>query len=382
MGFYGGRPQGMTPSTFRSKAFLVPCLVILILFTLIYSPLPSSYDGHRDAVVGEITDLAKSPFRQPPKEWQPPSLKDVTSKYAFATFLAGQADDADDGAKGVNDHYFIATRILAYQLLHAPETRSRDESIPFIVLVTDHVSEEKRNRLRMDGAIVVPAEYIVADWVKTDTSTWQDVMTKLRLWELTQFDRIAFLDGDTVLAEPLDGVFKDPSVASFQTGTVKSQIFEDEAAMPANYSFAAVPEMNREHHFPPTDAQGDFPNVGYLNAGFFVFQPSLAMLDYYLSLMGTENKFNPQLPEQNLLNYAHRQDGNMPWKQVGNTYNMHYPTVDDLLKGVKSLHVKWWSPEHDELRPYLESWRWRMQGHYEARDAQLLQAAGPGRWED
>jgi len=69
--------------------------------------------------------------------------------------------------------------------------------------------------------------------------------------------------------------------------------------MPANYSFVSVPERNRKHHFPLVDAQGDFPNINYLNSGFFVFEPSLPMLDYYLSLMNTVDKFNPQMPEQN-----------------------------------------------------------------------------------
>ncbi|KAF1348498.1 nucleotide-diphospho-sugar transferase, partial [Delphinella strobiligena] len=291
-------------------------------------------------------------------------LESVDSKYAFATFLAGPASE-DEDANIENDHYFVATRILAYQLLHAPETRSIDESIPFVVLVTENVSEEKRSRLRKDGAVVVPAEFIRAEWVKTETSTWQDVMTKLRLWELTQFDRICFLDGDTILVEPLDGIFEDSSVLLHTTGQKRKQLFADEGVMPANYSFAGVPEMNRQHHFPPVDGQGDFPNINYLNAGFFVFQPSLTMLDYYMSLMNTVDKFNPQFPEQNLLNYAHRKEGNMPWLQLGNTWNIHYPTVDDLLNGVKSMHDKWWAPENDELKPYMESWRWRMEGHME-----------------
>jgi alpha-N-acetylglucosamine transferase len=356
----------MTPG-FRLKSFLIPCGLVLILFTFVYSPLPAAYNTHREAVVSGIADFAKASCR-PSAEWHPPSLDTVNSKYAFATFLAGKTDDADDGAAGVNEHYFIATRIMVYQLLHAQETRSRNESIPVLVLVTDHVPEKKRERLRRDGAIVVPAEYVRADWVKTDTSTWEDVMTKLRLWELTQFERICFLDGDTVLIQPLEGVFHDPAVTARATSR-EAEIYDNEAVLPHNYSFAGVPEMRREHHFPPVESEGDFPDVNYLNAGFFVFEPSLSILDYYLSLMNTAGKFNPQLPEQNLLNYAHRRGGNMPWLQLDNTWNMHYPTMDDVHKGVKSLHDKWWAPENNEMRPYLESWRWRMEGYYEAMDA-------------
>lgn len=47
---------------------------------------------------------------------------------------------------------------------------------------------------------------------------------------------------------------------------------------------------------------------------------------------------------------------------------MHYPSVQDLQGGVASLHEKWWNPVYTDLRPYLESWRWRMEGFHEARD--------------
>lgn len=370
MGLY----HGISPSSsLRSnKTFILPgALILAFFFFFVYSPLPGRYDDHRDAVLSHIADAAKGHFLEADthQTWHPTGLEHVNSKYAFATFLAGPSDEESPEASTENDHYFVATRILAYQLLHAPETRSTDDNIPFIVLVTPNVSEDKRNRLRKDGAIVVPADFIRAEWVHTETSTWKDVMTKLRLWELIQFEHVCFLDGDTILVEPMDGVFQDPAVVSRQVGNKKERILEDEASMPANYSFAGVPEMKRKHGFPPTEANEDFPNINYLNAGFFVFSPSLEMFQYYLSVMEVPNKFTPNMPEQNLLNYAHRREGNMPWTQLKNDWNIHYPTVDDLLGGVKSLHEKWWAPVTDDLRPFVESWRWRMEGHYEARDA-------------
>jgi hypothetical protein len=36
--------------------------------------------------------------------------------------------------------------------------------------------------------------------------------------------------------------------------------------------------------------------------------------------------------------------------------------------GVASLNEKWWAPGDKELGPYLNSWRWRMEGFYEALD--------------
>lgn len=54
--------------------------------------------------------------------------------------------------------------------------------------------------------------------------------------------------------------------------------------------------------------------------------------------------------------------------QLNYTWNIHHPTKEDLDGGVKSLHDKFWSPAHTEVRSYLDSWRWKMEGFFEAVD--------------
>ncbi|RMY89468.1 hypothetical protein D0864_06436 [Hortaea werneckii] len=288
-------------------------------------------------------------------------------KYAYATFLAGDSSAIAEDKVLEHDKYFVATRILAYQLLHAPETKSKHD-YPFIVLVTSDVSAEKRERLRKDGAVVWEAPAMDAGWVKTDVSTWQNVMSKLRLWELTEYERICFLDGDTILTDTMDGIFEDAAAAMQESGQDQEATEADEAAVPSTYVFAGVPEPKMNHHYPPSDEEGDWYNIDYLNAGFFVLQPSKELLGYYTSLTTLEDRFDPHLPEQNLLNYAHRREGNMPWKQLDSKWNMHYPSMDDLEGGVVSLHEKWWAPVNADLAPFLLSWRWRMEGYYEGNE--------------
>ncbi|KAI7281521.1 nucleotide-diphospho-sugar transferase [Hortaea werneckii] len=292
------------------------------------------------------------------------SLNKGGPKYAYATFLAGDSSAVAEDKVLEHDKYFVATRILAYQLLHAPETKSKHD-YPFILLVTSDVAAEKRERLRKDGAIVWEAPALDAGWVKTDVSTWQNVMSKLRLWELTEYERICFLDGDTILTDTMDGIFEDAAAAMQESGQDQEATEADEAAVPSTYVFAGVPEPKVKHHYPPSDEAGDWHNINYLNAGFFVLQPSQELLSYYTSLTTLEDRFDPHLPEQNLLNYAHRREGNMPWKQLDSKWNMHYPSMDDLEGGVVSLHEKWWAPVNADLAPFLLSWRWRMEGYYE-----------------
>lgn len=90
-------------------------------------------------------------------------MADTNSPYAYVTLLS--IDESHDEHHNIDsDGYFVAIRILAYQLLHAKETRSSD--IPFVVLAVHGTNEEKKERLRRDGAIVVDIEPIeVPEWV-------------------------------------------------------------------------------------------------------------------------------------------------------------------------------------------------------------------------
>ncbi|UPX12083.1 uncharacterized protein EKO05_0002656 [Ascochyta rabiei] len=351
------------PAALRYKVVVFWLVFVSVFLFFAYAPLPERIDALRDAAVNTAADTVR-PYRPNGQQWQPTTLKDSNAKYAYATFLAGNAEDAE------KDVYFLGARLLAYQLIHASETRS-NTSIPFIVMVTKTVSEAKKDRLQRDGAIVVVVEDLVADWIAGRdpiNPRFKDVMTKLRLWELTQFDRICLIDGDTVLMENIDGVFGDPAVNTRTTLDKPNAIRDDEAPQPTEYAFASTAEPKINHDFPPSEEKQQYqfgPN--YLNSGFIVFQPSTDMFAYYVSLLDkSDGRWGEGLPEQNLLNWAHRRPkGNMPWQTLDRMWNIHFPTVQDMEAGVKSLHEKFWNPEHKDLRPYLEKYKWRMLGYFE-----------------
>ena len=71
--------------------------------------------------------------------------------------------------------------MLIYQLLHDPETRT-NTSIPFLVLVTEDVSQDKRDRLTKDGATVIEIGEIVFDWIKPRRSRWKHVIDNLNVF--------------------------------------------------------------------------------------------------------------------------------------------------------------------------------------------------------
>jgi len=287
------------------------------------------------------------------------------AEYAFATLLTGST--ADPHGDMNQDPYFVSTRMLCYQLLHAKETKN-SLGAPFLVLATPNVRQDKLDRLRRDGATIVPVPNVETDWAYTDVSTWQDVLSKLYLWKLVEYKLIAFLDNDMALSRPLDGLFFDPAVKTRSSRDEISAFRADEGDVPFEYVFAGIPEVKEDHNYPPSEETHDFYNMNYLNAGFFVTRPSLDMFNHQMKVLSIPHRFDPQLPEQNLWNYIYRREGNMPWTQLKPTWNIHYPTMKDLEKGVASIHEKFWFPAHDEVAPFLLSVKGRMEDFFRTLD--------------
>lgn len=282
----------------------------------------------------------------------------------FATYLTSpskpQREDSDD-------NYFIATRMLAYQILHAPETRLR-KPVPFVVFVAESVSARKRERLVRDGAIVIELKHLGADWVKPTQDRWSDVMTKLRMWEMEQYGLIAFIDADTLLMEPPDALFDDPAVRECKTTTNPDSVIKGPPE-PKSYVMAAITQINKGHDFPPINKPKDLVNPFFFNAGLMVLRPSRDMFEYYSWFLAQPDIFDPGLPEQGLLNWVHQELGNMLWTKLDPIWNTQYPSQNDIEHGVRMLHDKWWNTTHkDETEMLFRAWRWKMEGFYEAFD--------------
>lgn len=335
------------------------CIFLFLASALITLSLRDNHDTSR---WGSGLGRTKKPTR--------PTIP--IAKVAFATFLAGNANpdakvnDADSAAiNDEDDGYFLGARVLAYQLLHSPDTGTNN-SIPFLVVCTSDVSLRKRRRLTADGATVILVEKLSSDWVQPGSPRWRDVLAKLRLFELTAYSKICFIDADTLVTRRLDGVFYDEATLTQATLTNPSETLADEAALPRTYMLATHADYwGYDHPYPPD------PTSNYLNCGFFVFAPSKQLFAYYMSLLQLPGRFDPGFPEQNLLNYAHRREGNMPWKPLWHGWNVNWPTERDWQQGAASFHAKYWDgdPSHDKvLKSIWREQRAEMEGFYRGRD--------------
>jgi hypothetical protein len=155
------------------------------------------------------------------------------SDYAVATFLTGQ---------GNNDAYFIATRTISYSLLHAPDTKFNDSAIPFLVICSESVPDEQKDRLVKDGATVLSVRDVPVNWwIHSGVQRWKEQFTKLRVFEITEYKRILFMDADTMVMKPVDGIFEELEVQTMSPTLRdrKKEIKSDESALPDEWYFAS-----------------------------------------------------------------------------------------------------------------------------------------------
>jgi alpha-N-acetylglucosamine transferase len=291
------------------------------------------------------------------------------SRNAFAVLLAANTRPGADQTDMDSDNYFLATRVLNYQLRHSVNTRYSDSRTPFLVLVTPEVADNKRKLLTKEGAKVIPVENIAVDWISKGigSGAWGSVLAKLQLWTLTDYDRILCLDSDTLLIQSLNGVFDDPAARQYKTNL--SLADNTTNPIPHTYIFGGIMEGISGDRAKPI-------NPDYLNAGFFMMQPDLHMYRYYMELLSKPNLFDPSMPEQNLFNYAHRVDGPMPWQHLDEKWNTNCPNYKDLEMGWKTVHGKHWELSFRQeskgwegrcdVDPVLGTTWWRVRGHMES----------------
>lgn len=133
-----------------------------------------------------------------------PHLVIINEKRAYAMLLSTNT------SMNFKDVYFTSIRVVIYKLLHDPQTRTGINT-DLIIIVTDNVAKTTIDRLREDGAIVRHVQDIKVKWARPNSSRWVDQFTKLRLWEMIEWDSIMYLDSDMIISKNLDGWWLDPA---------------------------------------------------------------------------------------------------------------------------------------------------------------------------
>lgn len=297
------------------------------------------FTGSHDAATTHKQPESSS-FRPPHATPAAALPKNPNPTLAITTFLTGQASD---------DSYFNLTRLFAYQLLHAEDTRITNPDLTFVVLCGRQVEEEKKEQIKRLGASVITLEDVtLPEWIHIGEPRWSEQFTKLRAFEQTQFKRMLYVDADYMVMKPLDGIFDEPIIQGLTpTLNREDQIKEDEGILPKKWLFAARSENGGQggfsHFVPPIQ-------TNYANAGFFLIAPDQHMYDHLMEVMKLENRFPTTYMEQDLLNYVFRREGPMPWRELDWHWSANFVNEEDVKFGVHALHGKFWREGPQSVR--------------------------------
>jgi inositol phosphorylceramide glucuronosyltransferase 1 len=106
------------------------------------------------------------------------------------------------------DFYLLPLRTLMRSLHdNSPDVSSGQRER--VVLVTGSTSEKSIQRLRDDGITVLPVPQVVTPYMKDERfdPRFGAVMTKLTIFNMTQYSRIAFVDADALVLRDMSDLF-------------------------------------------------------------------------------------------------------------------------------------------------------------------------------
>lgn len=98
----------------------------------------------------------------------------------------------------------------------------------FLVLVTDDISEQNKERLRNKGMILVEVEKVyyngnyrdkILDRYGKVNESWK-MFTKLNIWKQVDYKKLIYLDADTIVLQNIDELFSVDELGAVKGGSV------------------------------------------------------------------------------------------------------------------------------------------------------------------
>lgn len=124
-------------------------------------------------------------------------------KYAYITVLT-------------NEDYLLGVKVLKKSM----DMVNQSENIPFVVLVPSDANEKLLDELKRSGISFVQAENFTESILQRENKVayWKETLFKLKVFDLTQFNKIVFLDSDMIVFKNLDHLFGLPHMSCVAAG--------------------------------------------------------------------------------------------------------------------------------------------------------------------
>ncbi|XP_048420369.1 galactinol synthase 2-like [Pyrus x bretschneideri] len=235
--------------------------------------MSSADPKHRDLVesplAGDDDDIRSQTYRPVAIMHRDLVIRKAQGRRAYVTMLAGDYDEALIGAVGL-----------------VKGLKKVTSQYPLVVAVLPDVSEKDRKLLASHGCIVKEIEPVIMASYVTDYS-------KLRIWELEEYDKMIYLDVFVQVFENIDHMFDYPDSYFYAT----LDCFCESWSHSPQHKIGYCQQWPNMDQMDPT--LGPKPPL-YFNADMFVFEPSWVT---YRDLVKTlQTSRTTAFAEQDLLN--------------------------------------------------------------------------------
>lgn len=243
---------------------------------------------------------------------------------------------------------------------------------PLVVMVTPGIEAATRRSLSDAGCVVREVPILGPDPAlahRYANARFAEVWSKLAVWTLEEYQRVAFLDADMLVVQNMDEVFELPLQAGFIAACHACRCNPNRIAsypeswQPENcyYSWCEDPQMTAH---PPATLDN------YLNGGFLLLTPDKDMYDTMVTQLAAMADISDYVfAEQDFLNDVFRDR----WVPLHYGYNalktlaLQHPKMWDFSQ-VKNVHYiidKPWEkfPEPDDKWYALHRLWWEYYPH-------------------
>ncbi|WOL04484.1 hypothetical protein Cni_G13205 [Canna indica] len=261
----------------------------------------------------------------------------------------------------------------------AKSIRSAGSARDLVILVDETITDHYRNGLEAAGWKVRTIQRIRNRKAKPNTyNEWN--YSKFRLWQLTDYDKIIFIDADVLILRNIDFLFTMPEISA----TSNSRTLFNSGAMviePSNCTF----QLLMDHIDDITSYNGG--DQGYLNEIFTWWHripKRTNFLKYFLAGKTEESKakmdglFGADPPVLYVVHYL----GQKPWRCFRD-YDCNWNVKHFRRFASDAANAKWWKV-HDALPEKLQEFcllTTQMKAHLEYRRRQAEKEEFPdGHW--
>ncbi|KAN0060935.1 hypothetical protein ACQY0O_006669 [Thecaphora frezii] len=256
-----------------------------------------------------------------------------------------------------SEHLLPGLVVFADSLLRVHASR-----YPLVVMVTPNLSARALAILaRIRNVVVRPVEPIYPPTKGTHLATerFHEVWTKLRAWQLEEYDRVVLVDSDMLVRRNMDELLQHPDVFGSEDRDVIA------SALACTCNPAKVPTYPKEWTpencgytpqahpqsllSPPPMTASSLATHRLINSGLVVLRPSTATLEAMLVCIATDARIALyRFPDQDFLaEFFYDRIRTLPW-----CYN--------ALKKLRIVHPNVWRDEEAVNVHYILDKPWKL----------------------